>query len=53
LTTGFPISSSPHCGRCRVDLDKPQNDVAVAFAGGAQGGEAIGDASLKPDQPPD
>jgi hypothetical protein len=35
----------------RLDLDQPQNHVAAALAGGAQGAQAIEEVRLKPDQP--
>jgi hypothetical protein len=35
----------------RLGLDQPQDDVAVALAGAAEGREAVGDVRLDPDQP--
>jgi hypothetical protein len=35
----------------RLDLDQPQDDVGVALARPAHGGELVGDGRLDPDQP--
>jgi hypothetical protein len=35
----------------RLALDEPQDDVAEALAGSAQGTELVGDGRLDPDQP--
>jgi len=38
-------------GTSCLDLDEPQDDVAVAFAGPAHGPELVDDGRLQPDQP--
>ena len=35
----------------RLDLNQPQNHVAVALAGSAHGGEAVDDRRFEPNQP--
>jgi hypothetical protein len=51
MTARQTPGAQPSLSALRLDLDQPQDDVGIALAGAAHGGEFVDDGRLQPNEP--